>query len=462
MLLQHPDNASLYYNRGLLYLRQKAWVEARVDFKKFVELHPESADGHNNLAITYYQVRDYSKANECWEAAGRKNPQSPVYFKNRVLVLEKLKQNDEALSLVKERIRAFPQEDENLLLRAHFLGLAGRSKEQAEDFSKYLEAHPNRHSIRARRALLYETLGEREKAEGDLRLLTPVLTSVDVSLQRPLILMADRLQQNESVLSLLRLWLPAHPDDLDLIRLGVRAALVLKRNDLAVSCLSKGWDTTRDETLLLQRAGLYLEMRKEELALQDLDVYRQHAGPDTRQALLRTQACLQMEQWDKALDAAETALDLAPDNVEALQKRALILGHLGRFEDALAAFGKILKRKQDDSSSLYNRGLCRLAMGHEKEALDDFSTVLRLHPGHPEARQNRANLYFAQKLWKEAASDFCVLLEKEPGNAEYWLKLATAEFRAGQIPESKEHYAKAKALDPKLPDYEYYFGEWVK
>ncbi len=459
LLSEHPENASLYYERGLLYLRQKAWVEARVNFKKFVELQPSIADGYNNLAITYFQCQDYVKANACWEAARQRDPQSSVYFKNQILVLEKLKNFDQALSLINQRIFLFPQEEGNILLRTHFLGLLGQTREQIKDISKVLQAHPDKHSIRAKRALLFETLGEKEKSKDDLRLLMSVLSSIDNSLQRSLIFLAARLQEYETVLLFLEVFFPVHKNNLELIRLGVWAALALKRNDLALSYLSQGWDTTHEETLLLQRAELHLEMCKEDLALQDLELYRQNAASDVRQSLLRIRVYLQMEQWEKALDETKTTLDLESDNLEALQKQAFILGHLEHFEEAKIIFETILKQKPDDISSRYNRGLCLLNMSQEKEALEDFSKTLLLEPTHLEARQHRANVYFGQKLWKKAASDFYVLLEKEPKNTEYWLKLATSEFHEAHLTESQKHYAKAKILDPKLPDYEYYFAE---
>jgi superkiller protein 3 len=462
LLAEDSNNASLYYERGLLYLQQKAWIEARVDFRKFVELRPSIAEGYNNLAITYFQCGEYLKANACWEAALQRNRQSPLYFKNNILVLEKLGNFDQALSLLNQRLLDFPQDAENYLLRAHFLGLLGQTQEQVRDLSKYLQTYPNKHSIRAKRALLFEKLGKKEQAQDDLRILVPILSSVDVSLQSPLIFLADRLQHYEAVLSLLRVALFTHPDDLNLVQLGVKAALALNRKDLALSYLSKGWDTTREETLLLQSAELHLEMGTPDLALKNMDLYRQHAGPDLRHALLRIRITLRMEQWEKALEATKTALDLDPKHFEVLQKQAFILGRLERFDEALDIFEKIVKQKPEDVASRYNRGNCFLALGQKTEALEDFSKTLLLDPTHLEARFNRAHLYFEKKLWKEAVSDFHVLLEKEPGNAEYWLKIARAEFHQSLLPESEEHYTKAKTLNPALPDYEYYFAEGIK
>ena len=69
ILSADPGQSSAYYNRGIIFLRQKAWQEARLDFKKYSELEPRDPLGFHNLAVCCYATGEYEKALSAWEQA---------------------------------------------------------------------------------------------------------------------------------------------------------------------------------------------------------------------------------------------------------------------------------------------------------------------------------------------------------------------------------------------------------
>lgn len=73
-----------------------------------------------------------------------------------------------------------------------------------------------------------------------------------------------------------------------------------------------------------------------------------------------------------ALTAAETALQVAPENITALNCLALALGNLNRPEEALAVFDQALKLKPKDSETLWNRALALLVLGRFEEGWRDY------------------------------------------------------------------------------------------
>lgn len=58
----HPENATTYYLRGLVYGYAKQPALAEADFLTFLGKEPESWAGHNDLAFVYFQEGKYKAA----------------------------------------------------------------------------------------------------------------------------------------------------------------------------------------------------------------------------------------------------------------------------------------------------------------------------------------------------------------------------------------------------------------
>jgi tetratricopeptide (TPR) repeat protein len=58
----NPKNADTYYNRGLIYYKQRNFTQAISDFTKAIEINPKNAGAYNNRGVAYYIEREYRKA----------------------------------------------------------------------------------------------------------------------------------------------------------------------------------------------------------------------------------------------------------------------------------------------------------------------------------------------------------------------------------------------------------------
>ena len=70
-----------------------------------------------------------------------------------------------------------------------------------------------------------------------------------------------------------------------------------------------------------------------------------------------------------ALACFDKALELKPDDQEALYSRGIALYDLGRFEEAVACFDKALELKPDDYKAWHNRMLALFNLGRLEEAI---------------------------------------------------------------------------------------------
>ena len=82
----------------------------------------------------------------------------------------------------------------------------------------------------------------------------------------------------------------------------------------------------------------------------------------------------------RALEQFEEALAAAPDHLDALRGRARALLQLGRHDEALAAYGKVLDQAPELAVAYANRGILHDRMGHYRAAVRDYERALALDP----------------------------------------------------------------------------------
>jgi len=95
-------------------------------------------------------------------------------------------------------------------------------------------------------------------------------------------------------------------------------------------------------------------------------------------------------QYDRAIEACETALTIDPDLAAARNNLALAYASLGRLEHAAVEFN----RAGDLAESRYNMGLVYLSLGQFERAAGEFDVARRMRPSFQlaniRARQARA------------------------------------------------------------------------
>lgn len=95
---------------------------------------------------------------------------------------------------------------------------------------------------------------------------------------------------------------------------------------------------------------------------------------------------LQQKKWQEGLTAAETGLEMDPENVTCTNLRAIAMVKLGRTEEAGATIQSALEKSPEDAHSHANMGWSLLEQGKPKEAMPHFREALRLEPNMEWAR----------------------------------------------------------------------------
>jgi tetratricopeptide (TPR) repeat protein len=129
-------------------------------------------------------------------------------------------------------------------------------------------------------------------------------------------------------------------------------------------------------------------------------------------------------------------------------------GDLARARELL---GEALQLVPDDPDALYNLALVDLRSGEESAALAGFERVLALERGNPEgvtrelkvqALNNAAVVYFGREEYLDSETALEEAVRLVPGDANAWFNLAITRQKLGRAAESHEALLRARALAP--------------
>jgi tetratricopeptide (TPR) repeat protein len=107
-----------------------------------------------------------------------------------------------------------------------------------------------------------------------------------------------------------------------------------------------------------------------------------------------------------ALDEYNAALEIEPDDVDLRRTRALLLGELGRYEEAIADFDYLLSRQPRNADLLLLKGMALYQVARFNESLTVCEEGLRLSPSDPNLHAMCGYALESLGLKKEALGAF--------------------------------------------------------
>jgi len=145
--------------------------------------------------------------------------------------------------------------------------------------------------------------------------------------------------------------------------------------------------------------------------------------------------------------AAPAAANTA--DAQAATIRAQVLARSGKTKEALAEYDHALDVDPNNAQALYGRGLLYQGEKQHQSAIDDFTAANGLRPQQAEPLLGRATSYLVLDKIKEAAADLDEAVQAEPQNGEIWTTRGLAYERLGDKTRAAESYGRAMNLRPK-------------
>ena len=119
-------------------------------------------------------------------------------------------------------------------------------------------------------------------------------------------------------------------------------------------------------------------------------------------------------RFDEAVDAYGAAIAIDPGDVDALNNRGNALYELHRLGEALASYDRALAIQPNDAEVLNNRANVLCALNRHADALVSYDRALAIMPNYAHALNNRGNVLRALDRHEDAIADLQHLLNVQP------------------------------------------------
>ena len=143
---------------------------------------------------------------------------------------------------------------------------------------------------------------------------------------------------------------------------------------------------------------------------------------------------------------------MAPDLIEDRFNRGAALFAVGRYDDAIASFDRVLAGKPEFADALLWRAKVLLELHRHDEALESVDRLITKDPELAEAWVGRGNVLIEQKRTKDAFAAFDKALTLRPDTAEAWLGRANLLSDLKRNDDALTAYDRALTLKPDLAE----------
>ncbi|MFM8333895.1 MAG: tetratricopeptide repeat protein, partial [Candidatus Methylumidiphilus sp.] len=151
---------------------------------------------------------------------------------------------------------------------------------------------------------------------------------------------------------------------------------------------------------------------------------------------------------EEALQSCETALQAAPNFVDALNTRGIALHRLNRREEALACYDLALRTQPGHAETLTNRGHTLRAMQRLDDALACYGQALRVKPNDVELLAHQGGALLALKRPQEALASYAQALQLQPSHVGSLNGAGIALHHLKRLPEALASYTRALQIEP--------------
>lgn len=120
---------------------------------------------------------------------------------------------------------------------------------------------------------------------------------------------------------------------------------------------------------------------------------------------------------------------------------------LDNYQKAIAQYKRAVEILPDNTEALYNLGVCYYAIGDGENALKTYEQTLKVSPDYTNAANNAGVIYFERKDYINAKKYFEQALTYDANNADALGNLGAINHNLGNLKEAIEYYKKSLAIN---------------
>jgi len=150
---------------------------------------------------------------------------------------------------------------------------------------------------------------------------------------------------------------------------------------------------------------------------------------------------------DRAVPEFQRALDINPDDTEAMNELGVATMEEGQTDAAIALFLRALEIAPNSAQTHINLGVALLQKGQPEKAANHFQHAAQIEPANAKARKDLATAYVQEGQWADAVAQYQRAAEIEPDNPETLFGLGSALTRAGRLDEAMAQFRRVLEID---------------
>jgi tetratricopeptide (TPR) repeat protein len=206
-------------------------------------------------------------------------------------------------------------------------------------------------------------------------------------------------------------------------------------------------------------ANIYRKQGQHKAAVETLqDAFRHGLS---RVALLQPlcDSLVQCARYEEALDAIDQLLQMDVKLEEVFEMKTLCLHNLGRYEESLAVYEKVLERRYLEPAQL-GLAQCLRRLGRIREALHAVEFLLKRQPQHRDAKLVRAELLVDLGNYDQAVAVFESFSEQTPATHSVGILKVEALIAGGRAEDALA--VLTKLLDDVPDPRAFLYRAWIR
>jgi tetratricopeptide (TPR) repeat protein len=173
---------------------------------------------------------------------------------------------------------------------------------------------------------------------------------------------------------------------------------------------------------------------------------------DASDALVRllqddARAAVESRDYPKALPFLTEAEKLAPDNPQVQFELGTVELQMSLWEDAVAAFQRVLELRTNDPLAVYNLGRAFMGLSKFQEARQQFARYVEVHPNDDAGHCALGMTLAALERVPEARQQFERSIVLAPGQTESYFRLGLLDLNAKALGEAATNFRKVLIHD---------------
>jgi Flp pilus assembly protein TadD len=154
------------------------------------------------------------------------------------------------------------------------------------------------------------------------------------------------------------------------------------------------------------------------------------------------------KDWERAITAFTSLIELEPDNAFACDRRGIAYGRAGRYDEAIADFSRAISIDHAFAGAYNNRGLSYYKQYRFDEAIADYDTAIQLCANVAIFYANRGLAHSCKGDFYVAIADYDRAIELDPTLPETHNNRGEAYAELGQYEKALADFQYELALNP--------------